>query len=264
MLYYIRYLLLSTNSKKSPEAIGCFNDINRMDEIPQCYFVENAKIGLKPEMDVLEKALKIARYLRTNILGGPGLGLSSDITLQKMLGGSGGVCSDFCQIFNIFCFINDIKVKEWGCIDQFYKAKFGHSFNEIYSEEEHKWIAIDVHKSILFTDADGAVKFSVMELFSSLRKGNELNLLFFSGYIPKKLERLKYVYSRHTIPFLITNYKNSVNDYFLKRFKKFPPFVINGIMFLYKKNHTFVFVMNNYKLDLLPKPLRNFRLPSFH
>lgn len=59
--------------------------------------------------------------------GGAVLGLSSKKTLEIMLARQGGVCSDFSQIFNIFCFINRIRVRECGCIDPLYKVLCGNS-----------------------------------------------------------------------------------------------------------------------------------------
>ena len=263
-LYLMRYILLSKNNQgESVDAVGCFNDVNTVLEIPKVYFDINQQINLHQETDELEKAIEIGRFLRKNISGGAGLGLSSEQTLQKMLDGKGGVCSDFSQIFNIFCLINQIKVKEWGCIDRFYNTRFGHSFNEIYSTAKKKWIAIDIHKSVIFAGPDNVNPLSALELFTSLRNGNQLNFILFSAYIPIKLERIYSVYSKTTIPFVISNYKNKVYDYFLNKFKKYPPFMINGLMILLGKNHDFVFMLDNYKVKLLPKSLRNLNLISF-
>src|SRR6476620_9562432 len=191
LVYYSRYILLSKNCKvKSVDGVGCFNDVNNIDDVPKVYFEINSKIGLAPDADELEKALAIGTYLRMNIKGGHGLGLSSEETLTKMLAGIGGVCSDFSQIFNIFCFINGIKVKEWGCIDRFYKSQFGHSFNEIYSQKEQKWIAIDIHKSILFRDSEAKTLLSSVELFGHLRKNKKVEHVFFSGYMPEEIGRI--------------------------------------------------------------------------
>jgi Transglutaminase-like superfamily len=256
LLYYFRYLLLSKNGKAdNMESVGCFNDINTIDTIPELYFEINRRMNLDPEMETLEKALEMGRYLRANVKGGRGLGLSSGQTLEKMLTGQGGVCSDFSQIFCIFCFINGIKVREWGCVDSLYKGSFGHSFNEIYSTERQKWIAIDIHKSIVFLDASQQ-HLSAVELFRVLRAGKPVSFAFFSDYVPPKQERLAWVYSKDTIPFLIDNYSSAVNDHFCNRFKKFPPLVINGLMILSRKNYKFVFVLDNYRVKLLPKRLQ--------
>lgn len=237
------------------ESIGCFNDINTMDAVPALYFETNQRMGLKPEMDTLEKALEMSRYLRANVKGGRGLGLSSGQTLEKMLAGQGGVCSDFSQIFNIFCFINGIKVREWGCVDSLYKGSFGHSFNEIYSPERQKWIAIDVHNNIVFKSTNNQY-FSAIELFMALRVWKPVSFSFFSDYAPPRRERLSYIYSENTIPFLIENYRSAVSDHFCSRFKKFPPVVINAFMILNRKNYKFTFVMDNYRVKLLPKRLQ--------
>jgi hypothetical protein len=249
----VRYILLSKNNNgKDIAAIGCFDDSNAIQDIPKLYIEINEKIPIDPTMDEYEKALEIGRFLRSSIVGGRGLGLSSEKCLKKMLAGEGGVCSDFSQIFNVFCFINGIKVKEWGCIDRFYKSQFGHSFNEFYSSRHKKWIAIDIQKSILFINPEDNIPFSVVELFTFLRNGNDLKFNFLSTYHPSDLERIYRVYSKKTIPFLICNYRTHANDYFLNTFQKvLPPFLINFIMIVFRKNHTFVFVLDNYKEKLL-------------
>jgi hypothetical protein len=256
LLYYFRYLLLSKNAKADAvESMGCFNDINATEAVPDLYFEVNWRIKLSDGMDTLEKALEIGRYLRFNIKGGRGLGLSSGHTLEKMLAGQGGVCSDFSQIFSLFCLVNRIKVREWGCVESFYKGRFGHSFNEIYSRELKKWVAIDIEKNIVFKDSDGKY-LSAIEVFGALRKGKPVVFHHFSSYVLPNPERIAQVYSADTIPFLIDNYRNSVNDYFCSKFNEFPPVVINAIMILYRKNYKFVFVMDNYKVKLLPKRLQ--------
>ena len=256
-LFYFRYFLMSKNfTEKNSDDIGCFNDINEMHDIPIIFFEVNRNIGINSKEDEFERALAIAAYLRNNIKGGKGLGLSSNTTLKNMIDGQGGVCSDFSLIFNIFCFINGIKVKEWGCVDRFYKSRFGHTFNEIYSSKLEKWIAIDCHKGMYFT-AYTSTPLSAMELFQYLRSGNSLKYTFISDYVPKSVERTKYVYSKSTMPFIINNYNNSVYDYYLNKFQNvLPAFVINALLILLKLNHHFVFILDNYKKKLLPSPLQ--------
>ncbi|HMK06393.1 MAG TPA: hypothetical protein VK476_02620 [Flavobacterium sp.] len=259
--YYVRYILLSRNHhEKNAENIGCLNDINNIEDVPALYFEVNTQINVTPKMGTFEKALEIGAFLRNTIKGGPGLGLSSDKTLEKMLAGNGGVCSDFSQIFNLFCFINSIKVKEWGCVDRLYDSRFGHAFNEIYSTEHQKWIAIDIHKGIYFTAVDGK-PLSTIELFKNLRNGKELQFTFISDYQPNDMRRIHSVYSKSTLPFVISNYKNKENDYFLNKYHDvFPSFLINFMLILLRKNHNFVFVMDNYKVKLLPKSIQSMKL----
>ncbi len=233
--------------------LGCFNDFNSLDSIPKLYFKINEKIALDASLDEYEKALQIAKFLRLSMKGGSGIGLSSSKTLEIMLANKGGVCSDFSQIFNVFCFINGIKVKEWGCIDRFYKTEFGHSFNEIYSSAKQKWIAIDIHKGLVFNDAAG-VPLSAIELFSELRKGNNVEFKHYSDYLSRDHHRTPNVFSATTIPFIISNNRNDVTDYYFEKYQNLlSPIVINSLILLVRKNHKFIFVMDNYKAKLFPQ-----------
>ena len=256
LLYYSRYILLSKNfNGKNPDAVGCYNDINDTKDIPQLYFEVNAKIPLSAEMDEFDKSLAIASYLRVNVKGGPGLSLSSEKTLQAMLDDEGGVCNDFSQVFNNFCVINNIKVKEWNCVDRFYKTEYGHTFNEIYSSGLKKWIAIDVHQTFYFTAGNNEMPLSTIEAFARLRNGQHNTFRFFQpGYEPKTLDRLNNIYAQSAIPFLTINYRNRIIDQYLNKFKgRFPVYIITTIMILLRKNFSFLFVLDNYKIKLLPK-----------
>ncbi len=251
MLYLFRYLLLSENyTNKNVHAIGCFNDSNSISSVPKLYFEINEKININASQGELEKAITIGIFLRNATKVGPGIGLSSEKTLQKMIGGQGGVCSDFTQIFNIFCLINGISVKEWGCIDRFYKTKFGHSFNEIYSIEFQKWIAIDIQKGLLFKDENHNY-LSAVELFTNLRNGKKVDYFHYSNYISRKAERIPLIYSSQAIPFIVDNKKNKEMDYYYDKWhKKFPTIVINSLLVVMRKSHRFIFFLDNYKSKL--------------
>lgn len=254
MFFYIRYLLLSVNHKgKSSDDLGCFNQINDPKDICRLYFEVNSQIEIDANADEFEKALQIARFLRMKIPVGPALSLSSQKTLEAVMQGKGAVCSDFSLIFNIFCLINNIKVKEWNCVDRFYKSNYGHNFNEIYSSRLKKWIAVDAHMGVYFVGDDKKLPLSVVELFKYRRKGNDLHFVNFSDYIHQNVERMKMIYSGFTIPFLIVNFKNDDNDYFLNKFQGIPSFAINAMLILKRKNYQFLFVLDNYKVKLLPK-----------
>lgn len=256
LLYYSRYILLSKNFRgKDLDGVGCYNDINPKDEIPQLYFEVNSRIPFTPGMDAFDKAIAIATYLRLHIPGGPGLSLSSEKTLRAMIDNKGGVCNDFSQIFNNFCVINDIRVKEWNCVHDFFTTEYGHTFNEIFHPERNKWITIDVHQAFYMTAQDDPTPLSTLEVFTRLRSGQPNTFRFFiAGHEPKSLERLNKIYAQTTIPFLTVNYRNRVVDKYLDKFAgKYPVFVITSIMIVLRKSFGFLFVMDNYKVKLLPK-----------
>jgi hypothetical protein len=116
LLYKIRFGLVSKKASLNTIENYCYNDINNKTSIPPLFFEINNLIfkGNSQGLNDFEKAKTIALWLKNNIKGGPGLGKSSATALQKMINGEGGVCSDFSQIYNNFCVINDLKVKEWG------------------------------------------------------------------------------------------------------------------------------------------------------
>lgn len=256
LLYYSRYILLSKNFRgKDIDSVGCYNDINSKEDVPQLYFEVNSQIPFEPGIDAFEKAIAIATYLRTHIVGGPGLSLSSEKTLRAMIDGKGGVCNDFSQIFNNFCVINDIKVKEWNCVHSFFTTEYGHTFNEIFHPERNKWVTIDVHQAFYMTAPDNDMPLSTLEIFKRLRNDEHNTFRFFiPGHEPKSLDRLNKIYAKTTIPFLTVNYRNHVVDQYLDKFTgKYPVFVITTIMILLRKSFGFLFVLDNYKMKLLPK-----------
>lgn len=253
MLYYIRFVLICKNHKGKVCDLPSFNDFNRKEDVHPLFYQVNAEIPFLRTADEFEKATAIATYLRDHIKGGRGLGLSSNKTLELMLDGKGGVCSDFSQIFNVFCLVNDIKIREWGSVEKFYNPHLGHTFNEIYSSTLKKWVLLDTRKNIYFKASDDAIPMSVVELFTYLKEGNLLKPYYFSDYVCKNMHRIGKTYSKDTIAFVISNYDNKVYDKFLNKFQdRFPSFFINALLILLRKNYNFIFVFDNYKAKLLP------------
>ena len=246
ILYYIRFALICENVSLEISDKICFNSINKKKDVPEIFKVIFEEIHLKDKTD-FEKAVEISTILTTKIAGGPGLGLSSDGALSKMIAGQGGVCSDFSQVFNIFCLLADIKVREWGVVEKFYNPKYGHTFNEIYSTELQKWILIDVIKGIYYRDCITQNPLSAIELFESLRNDvYPLQTYFINS--AKKDPRIQLIYSRSSIPFLISNYNNKVYDFYFNKYqKRIPGFAINFWLILIRKNYKFSFMIDNYK-----------------
>src|SRR5690606_5227583 len=125
-LYKSRFKILSKNSAISEIASYSYNLMNSKNDIPQYFHEINQQIfpNGTPTSD-LECIQVLSKWLITNIEGGPGLSLSSEEALKTMLVGKGGVCSDMAQIFNNFCVLNDIRVREWGITRSPYTETYG-------------------------------------------------------------------------------------------------------------------------------------------
>lgn len=247
--YYIRFVLICRNFKGDLNDLPTFNDINKKEDAPQIFFDINKNIDLSHASDTWEKALAIAIYLRKIIKGGRGLGYSSGKALKEMIAGNGGVCSDYSQIFNVFCLINDIRVREWGLVERFYNALRGHTFNEVWSEKLQKWCVIDVGKNLYFSTVDDNPA-SAIELFSYLRKGNPLRYHYFSDHRCIDMYKIDKTYAADVYPFVISNYVNKEYDFYLDKFQKLPSFAVNALMIFRGKNYNFLFPMDNYKSKL--------------
>ena len=246
LLYKIRFRLVSRNSSLDSIESFCYNDINKKENLPKIYF--NINNSIFPEEDIqlsdIEKGYKIAIWLRNNIKGGPGLGKSSGIALKKMINSEGGVCSDFSQIFNNFCVINDLKVKEWGVkiLSDNQETMGGHSFNEFYSKELQKWILIDVAKSVTFYHTNEKTPLSTLEFLDLKKENKKINFSNFNDNITSYEKEITDIYLiPFSYPFLITNYCNKTYDSFLNTLDFFPESIIHGLLILAGKSYTFEF-----------------------
>lgn len=246
-LYKLRFKLLSRFETKESISELYYNKLNPISEIPKCFFEVNTKIFSQTNttLNDLEKVETIARWMILNIQRGRGLGLSSEDTIKTMTIEKGGVCSDFAQVFNNLCVINEVKVKEWGfkSVSKKKGIQGGHSFNEFYSKELEKWILIDTYKCIFFYKTDSGIPLSVFELFDTLKENKKV---IFKNIEPTYFTdpiRVKDVYlSSNSVPFLITNYHNKTYDFYLKKFDFLPIFITHGLIYLLGKSYKFLFV----------------------
>ncbi len=250
LLYLTRFRLLSQNSSIDEIAGLYYNQWNKKKHIPGYFFEINQRIfaeGL-PEND-MDKVLKISIWLKEHIKGGRGLSEPSEKALKNMLYGKGGVCSDMAQIFNNFCVINDIKVREWGTTTiPFDRLHGGHAFNEVYIKELDKWLLIDVYWGLMFHRSDDDFPLSVIELYT-LKRNN--GLYHYKSYLHQEVDAsiLERNYLNTSIaPFLIYNYKNKVYDTFLEYTRPLVPiFVIHFFVYLIGQNYRYKFPLDDYK-----------------
>ncbi|TWO34360.1 transglutaminase domain-containing protein [Seonamhaeicola sediminis] len=254
-LYYTRFKLLSKEASQNEAITHTYNLINKKQHIPKSFHIVNAIILKgKVQMNTFNKVLEIAKWLRLNIKGGSGLSLSSEKALEKMLAGEGGVCSDISQVFNNFCVVNDIKVREWGITSLPFNRTFGgHAFNEFYSEKFDKWVLIDVSKTMMFFVKGSDIPLSVMELFACNKSGEEVIYKSFleSNKVDDNLISHYYL-NGDRAPFLICNYHNETYDKYLDRYHTFlPVFVIHFWLFLIKKSYFYIFPINNLQEELV-------------
>ncbi len=246
LLYRIRFRLVSKKVTATAVENFCYNDINKKETISSLFFEKNAVLfgNKSPVLSDFEKAKEIAVWLKKNTKGGPGLGKSSATALTKMINGDGGVCSDFTQVYNNFCVINDLKVKEWGMKISSDDSSIsgGHSFNEVYCNEFKKWIMIDVAKSICFYHNNKNIPLSTLE-FIQLKK--EQQKISFQNINPahtiEDLSVHKIFLDSNSLLFVITNYNNKTYDYFLDKLAFFPESIIHGLLLLLGKSYAFEF-----------------------
>ncbi|WP_242131709.1 transglutaminase-like domain-containing protein [Aestuariivivens marinum] len=254
-LYYVRFKLLSKNVSKEELGNYFYNTINAKHAIPKSFAVVSAlALKEKREFNDFDKALALARWLRVNIKGGRGLSLSSEKALEKMLAGEGGVCSDMAQIFNNFCVVNDIKVREWGITSFPFNSEFGgHAFNEFYSESLQKWVLIDVSKTLMFYLEGSLVPLSVMELFECNKRKKPIAFKSFLETNPPDVDLINFYYlQRDRAPFLICNYHSKTYDVYLDRFMALcPVFVIHFWLYLIQKSYYYLFPLDDYKNELV-------------
>ncbi len=250
-LYYFRFYLYKKPYNRTLINDENYNSYNKKSDIPKLFHSVNSTIHLV-QNNHLDKATQLAKAVRLKIKGGRGLGLSSEKALKIMLDGNGGTCSDIVQAYNNFCILNDIKVRELGIVDKIYGAEYGHAFNEYYSQELKKWIAIDVNKCIYFVNPKNKEKLSSIELFNLIDNNKQVEYVSFlnkEAYdFNKNLDKsVKQIYfQKDSIPFVISNYKIKFYDKLLNTFQSWlPTFMIHTIAILLFSNVKFVLLRNS-------------------
>ncbi len=241
----MRFKLLLKEVDTSTLSKMNYNSVNTAKSIPNIYFVIN-KLILTAEdqrLNDFEKALKLASWLRVQIKGGKGLSLDSSRALEYMIRGGYGICSDFSMVFNNFCVINNIKVREWGvnCRAMNNEKKYGHAFNEVYCKHLNKWILLDVSKGVYFISNQTQLPtpLSVTEVFTHSR----LNLpkkthCFIPEYETDTTKIDTFYYSTQTQPFVIDQYRNKLYDTLLTKLGFLPVPVLHGFAIMIRRSYT--------------------------
>jgi hypothetical protein len=248
-LYRSRFKLLSKNSNIDEIEAFSYNLINGKNDIPKYYYEINDLIFSdgRPTAE-LDVVIKLNKWLIEHIKGGPGLSVPSEDALKIMLEGKGGVCSDMAQIFNNFCVINDIKVREWGSTRAPFEREYGgHSYNEVYIKELDKWVLVDVSYGIMFYYNEHVL--SVIEFYQMFRAGKKMT---FNSFLDEEKIHESSVYRNYlnpnNVPFLICNYSNKTYDAFLNYLRPFlPVFIIHFVIYMLGKSYHYQFPLDDYK-----------------
>ncbi|WP_170233997.1 transglutaminase-like domain-containing protein [Bizionia myxarmorum] len=245
-----RFRLLSKNSNAADISDCSYNTLNSKADIPALFYSINERIFPNGKPDT---SLKLVKQLVTWLLAhskvGPGLSGPSEQALDTLLHGSGGVCSDMAQIFNNFCVINDIPVREWGTTSApFNRANGGHSFNEVYINSIDKWILVDASLGVLFFKKNNE-PLSVLELYKSIRAGQAVQYDSFIADLDIPLKQVHKNYlSADITPFLICNYQNTIYDRYLKYGRPHVPvFIIHFLVYLRGKSYHYKFPIDDYR-----------------
>ncbi|WP_179315819.1 transglutaminase domain-containing protein [Winogradskyella undariae] len=257
-LYYVRFKLLSKNSSVKALEDKNYNVSNKIEDIPLIFQEMNTKIFKKgTPKGTLESCKLISIWLGLHLKKGPGLSESSEGALKIMLEGKGGICSDMAQVFNNFCLLNNIKVREWGVIrNSFDKTYGGHSFNEIYSTEYNKWVLFDAFWGVYFIDNKG-IPFSVTDLYKAVRNKEVVHRdnFFHISYLPPNDYEKNY-FHLDNIPFLVCDYSNRIYDRALNYFKPYiPVFIIHFGIYVIGKSYHYEFPIDNYRTILKKQKL---------
>ncbi|WP_242155125.1 transglutaminase-like domain-containing protein [Aestuariivivens sediminis] len=247
-LYLSRFRLLSKDSSVDELDVYIYNSINPKEDISPFFYEINELIfkDSLPKTD-LECVKTLCRWLKTHIRGGAGLSEHSELALKKMLNNKGGVCSDIVQVFNNFCVLNGISVREWGCTRAPFDKSFGgHSFNEVFITELNKWVLLDVPSCIMFY-YEGTTPLSVIEFYQFLRDNRAIRFDSFCEIERANHNRvIRNFYN--TIPFLVCNYSNRTYDLFLKRLRPYVPiFVVHFILYVLNKSYHYRFPIDDYR-----------------
>lgn len=249
-LYLTRFRLLSKNSSVVAIESCNYNTLNKKEDIPALYYKINAEIfkEVTPNSD-LELIKHLVTWLLEHTTFGPGLSEPSEKALDTLLYGNGGVCSDMVQVFNNFCVINDIPVREWGTTSApFNRSNGGHSFNEVYIKELQKWLLVDPSWGGMFHDADN-IALSVIEVYSLSRSKQPVH---YKSFLPNNdiaIEHIDKNYLNSDItPFLICDYRNKIYDRVLKLARPYVPiFIVHFIVFISGQGYHYKFPLDDYR-----------------
>lgn len=231
--------------------------------IPDEFQKETALIGINPNDSSFTAAKKIIQYMNNNYGKGRGLGYSSVEILNKLKNKEGGACSDYSSVFTALCLAINIRVREWGLVENLkYKIKgenLGHSFNEIFYEKFNKWVLVDAYYGIYFENKDNNLPLAASELIDfhmgSKHKIKQVN--FLQNRPEYKLQvKINNCYYRDNLFFLLKNYNIFSQDKILSMHNNFPLPLLHFLLILFNKYYTYIIYLNTGNINLVNSQLK--------
>ena len=114
----------------------------------------------------VERAKVIVERLHAHPFKGSAIRSDLRSTYSLIVNEGRGYCADYSKLFNAFAHSLNIPVREWG----FGRDGFGsgHTFNEVYSYADDKWVFVDSYHGMMVEDARTTEPLSVLELRRAL------------------------------------------------------------------------------------------------
>jgi Transglutaminase-like superfamily len=138
--------------------------------MPTDYLQEHAPIpeelshwhGLTRTGDTLSRGLAMARALSVKPRLGDPIQRSTAATLAVIEAVGTGYCVDYTKVFSALAYAVGIPVREWAfSFDGF--GGHGHIFNEVWDNDNQRWLMIDVFHGFYPRDAKSGTPLSALE-----------------------------------------------------------------------------------------------------
>jgi len=142
----------------------------RPTAMPADYLQEHASIpaelshwhGIARTGDTLSRALAMARALSVKPRLGDPIQRSTITTLATIETAGTGYCVDYTRVFSALAYTVGIPVREWAfSFDGF--GGHGHIFNEVWDNDNQRWLMIDVFHGFYPRDRESGAPLSALE-----------------------------------------------------------------------------------------------------
>ena len=124
------------------------------------------------ERSEFEKAILIARHLKSKPGDGTPISASTREAYRRIIESGLGWCSDYTQVVNGIAHAAGLAIREWGAAFDGFGGD-GHAFSEVDDSRFRKWVFFDSYFSFYVRERTSGVPLSVLELRRILRGSAE-------------------------------------------------------------------------------------------